>query len=131
MCAFPIGELARRGDTPVATIRFYEARGLLPEPARTTSGRRAYGVDDVRRLDFIRSRRALGFSLDDIATALRPGKDCAPNLTLARAHLGRVERQIARLRQVARDLQSQIAGCENSCSTGAPGAGSSCLILPS
>jgi DNA-binding transcriptional MerR regulator len=127
MCALQIGDLSRRTDTPVATIRYYESLGLMPEPARSAAGRRLYGIEDVVRLDFIRSRRALGYALKDIAQALRPAPDCTPNLELARKQLGQVQRQISRLQAVAADLQRQITACEGGCTTG-PQTG--CLILP-
>lgn len=127
MCAMPIGDLARRTDTPVATIRYYESRGLLPPPARSPAGRRLYGAEDVARLDAIRARRALGYSLPDIARAMRPSDDCAPNLGLARKQLHEVERQIARLTTVAATLRAQIDSCESACDT-APSDG--CPIRP-
>jgi DNA-binding transcriptional MerR regulator len=111
----PIGELSRRTDTPVPTVRYYESLGLMPDPARSAAGRRLYGLEDVARLDFIRSRRALGYALKDIARALRPAADCAPNLGQARAQLDRVQREIARLQTVAQDLQSQIDSCAGGC----------------
>ncbi|WP_432444822.1 MerR family DNA-binding transcriptional regulator, partial [Salmonella enterica] len=49
-----IGRLAKLTDFKVTTIRFYESIGLLPEPARSQSGRRLYGGGDVRRLGFIK-----------------------------------------------------------------------------
>ena len=53
----PIGGLAKRTGTKVNTIRFYEDIGLLPCAARTASGRRTYGDEDVGRLAFIRNAR--------------------------------------------------------------------------
>jgi DNA-binding transcriptional MerR regulator len=123
----PIGELSHRTDTPVATIRYYEDLGLMPVPARSPAGRRLYGAEDVARLDFIRSRRALGYALKDIGTALQPTTDCAPNLDQARAQLARVTRQIARLNAVAATLQQQIAACETGCG---PAPATDCRILP-
>lgn len=127
MCAMPIGELSRRTDTPVATIRYYESEGLMPIPARSPGGRRFYGVEDVARLDAIRARRAMGYSLDDIRQAMRPAINCVPNLGLARMQLQKVERQIARLTGVATTLRHQIASCEATCT---PSPQEGCLILP-
>jgi MerR family transcriptional regulator, copper efflux regulator len=127
MCPMPIGELSRRTDTPVATIRYYEDIGMLPAADRSPAGRRVYGQEDVARLDFIRARRALGFALKDIATALHPGTDCAPSLDQARNHLARVTRQIDRLQAVAADLRAQIATCATDCTTGIQ---PTCLIVP-
>jgi DNA-binding transcriptional MerR regulator len=123
----PIGDLSRRTETPVATSRYYEAVGLMPPPARSPAGRRLYGAEDVARLDFIRSRRGLGYSLKEIGKALLPVPDCTPNLDQARAQFARVQRQIARLQSVAATLAAQIAACERGC---APTPVAGCKILP-
>ena len=65
-----IARLAEAGGVGVETIRYYQRRGLLQVPARAGSIRR-YGVEDVRRLRFIRSAQAAGFTLDEIGELLR------------------------------------------------------------
>jgi MerR family transcriptional regulator, copper efflux regulator len=60
-----IGEAARLSGVPAKTIRFYEAEGVVPRPARNASGYRAYGPNDVRRLRLLGRLRALGLSLDE------------------------------------------------------------------
>jgi MerR family copper efflux transcriptional regulator len=65
-----IGRIATQADVGIDTIRFYERRGLLPEPERTASGYRLYTVDTVRRLDFIRRAKDLGFTLEEIIALL-------------------------------------------------------------
>lgn len=65
-----IGALARETGAAVDTIRYYERRGLLPAPARTTSGRRAYPSSAIERLAFIRRARRLGFSIPAIGDLL-------------------------------------------------------------
>lgn len=127
MCALPIGQLAAQTETPVATIRYYEDIGLLPKPARGLGGQRRYGAEDRQRLDFIRARRLLGFSLKDIARLLEQSADCAPSLSLAQDQLARVQKQIATLQTVAADLQAQIAACQTDC---AHGTSATCLIIP-
>ena len=127
MCAMLIGELARRTDTPVATIRYYEAQGLMPAAGRSPAGRRLYGLEDITRLEFVRARRALGYALKDIRQALTPAKDCAPNLALANEQLARIERQIARMQAAAADLRDEIAACTDNCGNlSQPG----CMIIP-
>lgn len=51
-----IGEVARRVGVNPKTIRYYESIGLLPEPARTTSGYRDYGPDDACYCQLIEHR---------------------------------------------------------------------------
>lgn len=60
------GELARRAGVNLQTIRFYEREGLLPKPARTTSGYRAYQPSDLERVVFIKRNQELGFTLAEI-----------------------------------------------------------------
>src|SRR2546428_14176958 len=62
-----IGRLAKTIGVNVQTIRFYERRRLLSPTTRTPSGYRVYGVEEVRRLRFIRNAQALGFTLEEIA----------------------------------------------------------------
>ncbi|MAN50307.1 MULTISPECIES: Cd(II)/Pb(II)-responsive transcriptional regulator [unclassified Marinimicrobium] len=61
-----IGALAKKLGLPVETIRFWEKKGLLPEPSRTESNYRDYGDRDLMNLQFIRNCRGLDMSLDDI-----------------------------------------------------------------
>ncbi len=60
-----IGAVARDTGISVRTIRFYEAEGVLPAPARTRSGYRSYTETDVRRLRLIKNARDLGLSLNE------------------------------------------------------------------
>ncbi|MEO6075342.1 MAG: MerR family transcriptional regulator, partial [Dokdonella sp.] len=65
-----IGELARRCDVNIDTIRYYERQGLLPAPKRLASGYRRYEAPDVDRLRFVRRAKGLGFALDEIKDLL-------------------------------------------------------------
>ena len=61
-----IGELAQRTGCPVTRIRFYEQKGLLPEPRRSMGGQRNYSQEAVKRLEFITTCRANGMKLECI-----------------------------------------------------------------
>lgn len=64
-----IDELARRAGTLSSTVRMYQARSLLPKPAR--SGRNAhYGPHHLERLRLIERLQAQGFSLAGIKQLL-------------------------------------------------------------
>ena len=65
-----IGRVASQAGVGIDTVRFYERRGLLPEPERTASGYRIYTVETIDRLNFIRRAKDLGFSLEEISTLL-------------------------------------------------------------
>ncbi|MFQ5558135.1 MAG: heavy metal-responsive transcriptional regulator [Acidimicrobiales bacterium] len=65
-----IGQLADRAAVPARTIRFYERRGLLPEPRRAANGYRVYDETALGRLRFIRSAQAAGLTLAEIGTII-------------------------------------------------------------
>ena len=61
-----IGGLAKQANVNIETIRYYERRGLLPEPPRNESGHRQYSPEALKRTDFIKRCQALGYSLKEI-----------------------------------------------------------------
>lgn len=61
-----IGALSRRTGVPIKAIRFYEARGVIPAPARTEAGYRLYSPADVRRLRLVRRARLMGLALPEV-----------------------------------------------------------------
>lgn len=63
---YSTSELAEAADVGSQTLRYYERRGLLPEPPRTPGGHRIYGDSHLERLQFIQRIQCLGFPLDDI-----------------------------------------------------------------
>ena|SRR2546423_12067731 len=65
-----IGRLAREAGVNLETVRYYERRGLLPNPPRSASGYRLFPTEAARRLRFIRRAQALGFSLGEIRELL-------------------------------------------------------------
>jgi DNA-binding transcriptional MerR regulator len=113
--ASSIGELARATGTKVETIRYYERIGLLPAPARTGGNYRSYGRAHLERLSFVRRSRDLGFSLDAVRELLRLSdrrdQPCEEVDRIARGHLADVERKIADLTALRRELRGIIGQC--------------------
>lgn len=114
-----IGELADAAGMTTKALRFYEARGLLPPPARTASGYRDYDPETVERLAFIRDAQLAGLTLTEIASVLEM-KDtgtgtCEHTASLLRRHLDDLDGRIAALaetRQRLRDLADRAAGLD-------------------
>ena len=76
---FTIGRLAREAGVNIETIRYYQRRGLLPQPGRPLQGFRRYGDEALARLRFIKRAQQLGFTLREIKELLAIGKgSCAP-----------------------------------------------------
>jgi DNA-binding transcriptional MerR regulator len=112
---FSIGALARATGTKVETIRWYEREGLLPASARTSGNYRVYRRTHLEQLSFVRRARDLGFSLEQVRDLLRLAdhKDwsCEDVDGIARRHLGAVERKIADLEALRRELADLIGQC--------------------
>jgi len=110
-----IGELARRADCPVDTVRYYEKERLLPAPRRSGANYREYGPGHLERLAFIRRCRALDMSLPEIRALLaaieRPGGDCAPVDALLDEHIDHVAERIAQLTALKQELDAIRAHC--------------------
>lgn len=105
-----IGGLAKAAGVGVETIRYYQRRGLLPEPARPPGEIRRYGEADLKRLKFIRSAQAAGFTLGEIAEliALDASDDRARARELAQARVSAIDEKIEALRE-ARDALAGLA----------------------
>ncbi|NNM73937.1 MerR family transcriptional regulator [Enterovirga aerilata] len=112
---FSIGELSRRAQVKVPTIRYYEQIGLLPAPPRTEGKQRRYDETDAGRLNFIRHARELGFEIDAIRELLdmsaQPDRSCDEADEIARRHLGEVDRRIAKLTALRGELTRMISEC--------------------
>ncbi|MFQ6057642.1 MAG: heavy metal-responsive transcriptional regulator [Anaerolineae bacterium] len=103
-----IGQLARAVGVNPKTIRYYEEIGVLPQPARTESGYRLYGPEDVERLEFVLRARSLGFSLDEVREILafreRGEAPCLYVLDRIDRRIAEVEARISALMQLREEL---------------------------
>ena len=110
-----IGDLAKRTHVKVPTIRYYEQIGLLPPPARTEGKQRRYSAAEVKRLDFIRHARELGFDIEDIRQLLtlsaEPQESCHQVDSIARQHLSEIDLRIGRLEALRAELQRMVGEC--------------------
>lgn len=111
-----IGELARRSDVNVQTVRYHERRGLLPDPREGVGGYREYGDADVDRLRFVKEAQSLGFTLEEIEelVSLRSRGTAREVRERAREKLDGIREKIAALRALERNLVRLIAGCSGS-----------------
>ena len=108
-----IGRLAHAAEVNVETIRYYQRRGLLEEPAKPPSGRRRYADDAVRRVRFIKRAQQLGFTLEEVKSLLRleDGQSCRETRLLAEQKLAVIEQRLADLTRMRRLLAGLIAEC--------------------
>lgn len=108
-----IGAFAKAAGVNVETIRFYQRKGLLPEPEKPSGGIRRYGEADVFRLKFVRSAQRLGFSLDEVMQLLKleDGTHCSETAEFAAHHLCDVRAKLANLRRMEAALSKLVKQC--------------------
>jgi MerR family mercuric resistance operon transcriptional regulator len=108
-----IGGLAKAAGVGVETVRYYQRRGLLPEPARPAGEIRRYGDGDLKRLRFIRSAQAAGFTLAEISEliALDQSDDRARVRALAQARIAALDEKIAAMQEARDALAGLAAAC--------------------
>ena len=116
MSAMSISQLARSAGVGVETVRYYQRRGLLPDPRPQktgTSGIRHYGPDEARRLRFIRSAQNAGFTLEEIAELLRldSSGDRPRAREMARGRIAELDARIAELEKARRSLSRLAREC--------------------
>ncbi len=114
-----IGELGAATGVGTKTLRFYEAEGLLAEPARTSNGYRDYRDEAVGRVLFIRRAQAAGLTLAQISQVLAIRDDghspCAHVADLVEQRLdevsGRLD-ELARTRDELISLRERLAALD-------------------
>ena len=115
MRGLKIGELARKAGVSVDTVRYYERRGLLPEPDRRPSGFRIYSADTAERIRLAKFLQALGFNLDEIVVSLNEIDRGALDRKSAETRLAnvvaRVDARIAELQSVRENIDYLVAEC--------------------
>jgi DNA-binding transcriptional MerR regulator len=112
-----IGQLAADCGVTPDTIRFYERKGLLPQPRRTGAGHRVYDDAAVQRVRFIRRSHEMGLSLADVQELLRTRDRgvalCRPLAERLRARLRAVEQKLGELTATRRVLAENLERCGN------------------
>jgi len=122
---YSIGQIANAADTGVGTIRYYERRGLMPEPPRAASGYRRYPGEAAQRLRLIRRAKRLGFTLNEVKSLLQlqSGGQRADIKVIAETKLTEIE---TRLRDLKR-MHSTLCDVTRRCSGHGPAIG--CPII--
>lgn len=109
-----IGRLARAAGVGVETVRYYQRRQLLPQPAAQDGAFRMYPAVLVDRIRFIKRAQELGFSLDEVDTLLQleDGSDRAAIREMAADKLAHVRVKIADLVKMETALAHLLHECQ-------------------
>jgi len=112
------GELAKQAGVNVETLRFYERKGLLPEPPRLPSGYREYPPNTVLRIRFIQRAKELGFTLREIKGLLKlrvdPDTTCTVVREQAAEKIDDVKKKISDLKKIQQALNKLMNSCRGS-----------------
>lgn len=133
MGGLKIGQLAKLAGCTVKAVRFYEAQGLLPPPARSPSGYRLYTERDLKRLEFIQRAKLIGLPLakiEELVLHLSEEECACPTIRPELEHLVReqlkdvgakldqlallkeeLEGFLAKLRRARRTLPEELCVC--------------------
>ena len=108
-----IGALAETAGVNVETIRFYQRKGLMPEPEKPYGSIRRYGAGELARVRFIKSAQRLGFSLEEIGELLKleDGARCSEARQLAEQKLVDVRQKLGDLQRIESVLAGLVARC--------------------
>ncbi|WP_199689890.1 MULTISPECIES: MerR family transcriptional regulator [Clostridia] len=71
---YSIGELARKTNTSIRTLHYYDEIGLLKADKCPSSGHRLYTEDDIRKLQKIVVFKFLGYNLREIKELMKDSK---------------------------------------------------------
>ncbi len=129
MAALRIGELAELTATNNETLRFYESKGLLPEPKRSPAGYRLYSSAAVQQVRFILRAKDMGFSLREIGELLslnveKESATCGEVKSLAEQKLEVIQKKLDELHR----MQAALRQITDACCGGAESA-TQCTIL--
>lgn len=108
-------QVAARAGVNTQTLRYYERRGLLPDPPRTPAGYRSYGPDAVRVVRFVKRAQALGFTLTEVEELLHladGGPDpCQGAQRLTGEKIADLDARIAALTAMRASLDRLLGTC--------------------
>jgi Hg(II)-responsive transcriptional regulator len=120
-------DVAAQAHVNAQTLRYYERRGLLPQPERTHSGYRAYTAEAVRVVPFVKRAQQLGFTLDEIEELLHLAQggpaSCEEAKAMARSRIADLQQRIDELVGMRDALTRLVATCDQ------PHAERECTIL--
>ena len=113
-----IGELAKLTDVPIETIRFYERKGLLQQPAKPQQGFRQYHKEHITHLTFIRNAKNIGFTLAEIEELLHNhfyrNNQCCDVRDFTLQKIEDIDTKIALLTNFKEELKRLVHICQES-----------------
>lgn len=117
MESYSVGQIAKKADLNIETLRYYEKIKLMPKPKRKESRYRFYTEDDLTRLLFIKRAKELGFTLKEIGELLSIKIDseakCGDVKHLAENKISDIDGRIADLKKIKNELAKLVQLCKD------------------
>jgi MerR family transcriptional regulator, mercuric resistance operon regulatory protein len=107
-----IGLLAKELSINVETIRFYERKGLIKQPAKPANGYRRYDSNTVSRIKFILKAKTLGFTLNEISSLLNLNNDCNEIKSIGLQKLAVIQQKIKDLQELEYAIKQLTDTCQ-------------------
>lgn len=98
------------------TLRFYEKKGIVPEPKRTSSGYRNYNEEVIERIEFAKMAKEAGFTLSEIKELLdlkNSGVTCKTGRDMALSKMKELDEKMKSLRKMKKVLKHFVSDCES------------------
>lgn len=118
-------ELAAKVGITADALRFYERKGLVPAPPRSSGGHRVFAPAALHRVRVIRAALSLGFTVAELREVFRMrdagDAPCQTVLGLATAKLQQVEATIAQLNSTRTLLATSIRKWRRQLAASRPG----------
>jgi Cu(I)-responsive transcriptional regulator len=110
-----IGEISRRSDLSVKTVRYYADVELVKASGRTDAGYRTYDEKALRKLIFVRRSRAMGFSVEECRKLLGLYEDqsraSSEVRSIAKQHLQEIDAKLDELKKLQKELSMLVNSC--------------------
>ena len=112
--AMTIGQVAKAAGVNVETVRYYQRRGLIGEPAKPPGGHRRYTDLVVRQIGFIRGAQQLGFSLEEVRDLMKlaDADDARKVCGIAGGKFEVLGARITQITRMRRKLKRLIDACK-------------------
>lgn len=101
-----IGELAKKSDISVRSLRYYEELGLLKPVSHSAGGFRLYAEADLNKLAVIKYLKMLGLSLEEIGQIFNSGKANMTKEGALREVIALLKMRLAMTTQKIEELES-------------------------
>lgn len=107
-----IGTLAKELGISVETVRFYERKGLIKQPKKPETGYRLYDTHHIDKVRFILRAKALGFTLDEVASLMSLSGSCADVESIGLEKLRLIREKINDLQRLEKIIQGMTDSCK-------------------